>query len=185
MNIQTFSETIIELHSTEEWGKLTRNTQGLLNQTAEGKKSLVGGKSDLNLKPKQVNHYDTRRRLTRTTMSDSTTALKLGTALVIFCLISDITAFSRQKRGFRQDAATRVAHGFGKRASLLPYNQIENLSSFLEDTSDGSEVSVNKLERLLAKHPSLQRFLMNNYLTPDADDDFSSSEDLYSRVLMK
>ncbi|CAG5117374.1 unnamed protein product [Candidula unifasciata] len=119
-------------------------------------------------------------------MSDSSTALKLGTALLVFCLITEIAALYRQKRGFRQDAATRVAHGFGKRASLLPNDQLETLSNFLEDTSDvGSEVSVSKLERLLTRHPSLRRFLLKNYLTPDGDEEVASSEELSSRVVMK
>ncbi|BFZ15635.1 hypothetical protein BsWGS_18674 [Bradybaena similaris] len=122
-------------------------------------------------------------------MSDSSTILKLGTALVIFCLcdlvISDIAALSRQKRGFRQDAASRVAHGFGKRASFLHFGQLDNLPSYIDDASDGSEAAVNKLESLLARHPSLGRFLLNNYLTPYGDENLATSEERPSRVVMK
>uniref|UniRef100_A0A0B6ZE24 Allatotropin n=2 Tax=Arion vulgaris TaxID=1028688 RepID=A0A0B6ZE24_9EUPU len=120
--------------------------------------------------------------------------MRLAAALLVFCLcnivLTEQMTHNRHKRGFRQDAASRVAHGYGKRGDIfnsrerLSQSQIENLSNALEGVIHGSTTPVEEIEELLASHPNLARLLLQKY-AESVGDDFVSSEQLSKRVIKK
>jgi hypothetical protein len=124
-------------------------------------------------------------------MSRSSIFLILATILLIVCLCE--AAFTdrhympnhRQKRGFRGDAATRVAHGFGKRSYMgasrsrlaqLAMETPESFSDTLDSLVDGSILSVDEFAQLLTLHPNILKALLRKFVDLDGDDIISTEE---------
>ncbi|CAG5118510.1 unnamed protein product [Candidula unifasciata] len=130
-------------------------------------------------------------------MSRSSVSRTLVLVILFVCLchvvLSDKSFLHRQKRGFRGDAATRVAHGFGKRdylnsrpESSLQYTlgAADNSPHSLEDISDGTLMTVANFAELLTKHPNLGKALLKKFVDIDGDG-LISTEELFRPVLKK
>nr|ARS01354.1 allatotropin 1 [Deroceras reticulatum] len=103
--------------------------------------------------------------------------LYLGAALLFVCLWNLVSAeqipLSRRPRGFRQDAATRVAHGYGKRGDLFvsrnrlsqfPLSSSEDLARLVEDVNDGAMMPADDLDEILASNPVIARLFLKKYV---------------------
>lgn len=132
---------------------------------------------------------------------------QLGVALLVVTLCSLDTGYAleaslhRQKRGFRTNSASRVAHGYGKRGSflslgssgdlplseqqqqqleerLLPKIGFADLGDFsrVTEDDDGSLASVDEFTDLITKHPSLARAVVRKFVDFDRDGVISTSE---------
>ncbi|CAL1532031.1 unnamed protein product [Lymnaea stagnalis] len=128
-------------------------------------------------------------------MSRTSLTLQVGVVLLAICLF-DITyadeRIHRQKRGFRANSASRVAHGYGKRGYLssnenlptLSLDQLESSTGLMEEISDGSLMTVNEFSQLLTSHPNLARALVKKFVDINGDDVISTDE-LFRPILKK
>nr|AQS80485.1 Allatotropin-2 precursor [Charonia tritonis] len=77
---------------------------------------------------------------------------------------------SRQKRGFRINSSSRVAHGYGKRT----FNTMDD-SLFPSPSSNGL-MTVQELAQLAAENPSLSEALIQKFIDADGDGIVSTQE---------
>nr|AQS80484.1 Allatotropin-1 precursor [Charonia tritonis] len=77
---------------------------------------------------------------------------------------------SRQKRGFRVNSASRVAHGYGKRQ----FNTWDD--NPLKSQSSSELMTVSELAQLAAENPSLTEALIEKFIDVDGDGIVSSQE---------
>uniref|UniRef100_A0A0B6ZHR1 EF-hand domain-containing protein n=1 Tax=Arion vulgaris TaxID=1028688 RepID=A0A0B6ZHR1_9EUPU len=130
-------------------------------------------------------------------MNTSSITLSLGVVLLVICLGDGLSIGSsmsqRQKRGFRGDAATRVAHGFGKRDYQNPTSQrfshlslgaLEKSPSTLDGFNDGLIMTVDELAQLMSLHSNLAKAVLKKFVDIDGDD-FISTEELFRPVINK
>lgn len=116
-------------------------------------------------------------------MSRSSLTLQVGVVLLAICLCDLIYAedrIHRQKRGFRANSASRVAHGYGKRGYLptneeLPTLTLDELISSL-GISDGPLLTVKEFTQLLTSHPNLARALVTKFVDINGDDVITTEE---------
>jgi hypothetical protein len=128
-------------------------------------------------------------------MIGTSSRLCLGAALLFVCLWNLVSAeqipLSRRPRGFRQDAATRVAHGYGKRGDLFvsrnrllqfPLSSAEDLPRLVED--DGAMLPVDDLDEILASNPVIARLFLKKYVH-DFAEGLSSSRQAPKNLIKK
>jgi len=99
----------------------------------------------------------------------------------------------RQKRGFRLNSASRVAHGYGKRgyetdgSDVLGNGDVSQLARetlgqlMMEDERDDlgwSIMSVEQLAKLIQTHPKLTRALVKKYIDVN-DDNVITADELF------
>ncbi|KAL8580392.1 hypothetical protein ACOMHN_020869 [Nucella lapillus] len=80
-------------------------------------------------------------------------------------------SISRQKRGFRVNSASRVAHGYGKRQ----FNTRED-NNPLESQSPSQLMTVSQLAQLAVENPFLTEALIEKFIDVDGDGLVSSQE---------
>ncbi|XP_055869855.1 allatotropins-like [Biomphalaria glabrata] len=129
-------------------------------------------------------------------MCRSSLTFQVGVVLIAICLldvvVSEDRRINRQKRGFRMNSASRVAHGYGKRGYQLPsssssgesQDQLESYTGLLEELSDGPLMTVNEFTQLMTGHPNLARALVKKFVDINGDD-VISTEELFRPVMTK
>ncbi|KAK7113682.1 uncharacterized protein [Littorina saxatilis] len=99
-----------------------------------------------------------------------TSLLIFGLLLISLCYALPTKSLSRQKRGFRVNAASRVAHGYGKRQ----FNTWDDVT--LKNPQSSDLMTVRELAELATTNPSLIEALIEKFIDTDGDGIVSSQE---------
>jgi len=172
--------------------KLFRNIN---NTTSPKEKKKVHAKVDLDTRqPSLVNHHWScclHMASHTTDMWTHVSLLQLASVLVVvICLcplvVDSRDVHNRQKRGFRLNSASRVAHGYGKRTyepENADVNSLarETLSSLIDSRGDDQRddgidasrdwtiMKSGEMASLIQSHSKLARALVDKFI--DLDDD--------------
>jgi len=103
--------------------------------------------------------------------------------VVLFCLVHVMEAsnnrlLSRSKRGFRLNSASRVAHGYGKRAFDRRSNSVEEKYAAVDpsDNLNWSIMNVDELSSLLTSNNKLATALVKTFIDSDGDNVITAQE---------
>nr|ADK38660.1 sensorin [Tritonia tetraquetra] len=135
-------------------------------------------------------------------MIRSMLSLHIGVVLILLVCIADclflkdkVKDHSRQRRGFRMNTASRVAHGYGKRGYSNIFNDQSNTLSeankavpdFLQggdrssDNSNSPFLSAQDFSRLIQSNEQLADVIVRKFIDVN-DDDLISTDELFRRI---